>query len=263
MVYQSTVDTHPPGYADATVRKISAADLYDVLVKGFADFNAKPSHIVLLVVIYPVVALVMARLSFGYDVLPLLFPLAAGFALVGPVAAIGLYELSRRREKGEDIDWGHAFEVINSPAIGPIMRMALILIAIFALWILTAQAIYVSIFGNVTPETIGSFVDQVVGTWRGWLLIVVGNAVGFVFALVALTISVVSFPMALDRHVNARTAISTSVRAVATNPGPMLLWGLIVAVGLLVGSLPLFVGLCVVLPVLGHATWHLYRKVVR
>jgi len=249
-------------YAGPTIRRITTADLGDVLARGIADFNEKPSHLVFLTVIYPVVALILARLTFGYDILPLLFPLAAGFALLGPVAALGLYELSRRRELGEEINWGQAFSVSQSPSIGAIVRLSLLLIAIFALWLFTAQAIYWSLFGSNMPVSPGQFVDQLFSTSRGWSLIIIGNLVGFVFALVVLAISVVSFPLLLDRNVSASVAMTTSIRAVLANPVPMLAWGLIVAVGLLVGSLPFFVGLCVVLPVLGHATWHLYRKVV-
>ena len=100
------------------------------------------------------------------------------------------------------------------------------------------------------------------GTGAGWTMIIVGIGVGFLFALLVLAVSVVSFPLLLDRNVGIGTAVTTSIRVVATNPAVMALWGLIVAAGLVVGSLPLFVGLVVILPVLGHATWHLYRKVV-
>jgi uncharacterized membrane protein len=250
------------GYGEPTIRRITTADLFRALAEGVADFNEKPSHIVFLVLIYPLVALVLARLTFGYDVLPLLFPLAAGFALVGPVAAIGLYELSRRREQGLEIEWRHALGVLRSPSLGAIGRLGLILLAIFLLWLLTAQSLWVALFGEVRPGSIGEFADLVFGTHAGWTLILLGNGIGFLFALVVLAISVVSFPLLLDRRVGAGTAMATSLRAVLANPGPMLLWGLIVAVGLVLGSLPLFVGLCVVLPVLGHATWHLYREVV-
>lgn len=261
MVYQRTVEPFDVRES-GTVRRISNADLIDALQRGLADFNAKPSHIVFLVVIYPVVALILARFAFGYDLLPLLFPIASGFALVGPLAAIGLYELSRRRELGQEIYWTHAFGVLRSPAIGAIIRLGLILAAIFLLWLVAAELIYRAIFGAVRPDSVGAFAEQVLTTGAGLQLIIIGNLVGFLFALVVLTISVVSFPMVLDRHVGAGKAMATSVRAVLANPGPMLLWGLIVAVGLLLGSIPLFVGLCVVLPVLGHATWHLYRKLV-
>jgi uncharacterized membrane protein len=262
MAYQHAIEDSQVRDVGPTIRKIGTADLFDALAKGVADFNEKPSHLMFLTLIYPVIALVLARLSFGYDVLPLLFPLAAGFALLGPLAAVGLYELSRRREQGQEIVWSHAFGVRKSPSRGAIIRLGLILLAIFALWIFTAHSIYSALFGDVTPASVSEFANQILYTWKGWALIIVGNAVGFLFALVVLTISVVSFPLLLDRKVGASEAMATSIKAVLANPRPMLLWGLIVAVGLLVGSIPFFVGLCIVLPVLGHSTWHLYRKVV-
>lgn len=262
MAYQQAVANNQARHAGPTIREISTADLFEILAKGVADFNEKPSHLMFLALVYPIMAFVLARLSFGYDVLPLLFPLAAGFALLGPVAAIGLYELSRRRELGQQIAWRHAFGVLKSPSLGAIILLALLLAAIFVLWLIVAYGIYRALFGDVVPASVGDFASQVLFTRAGWALIIIGNAVGFLFALTALTIGVVSFPLLIDRKVSAGLALATSIRAVLANPFPMLVWGLIVAVGLLVGSVPFFIGLCIVLPVLGHATWHLYRKVV-
>jgi len=244
------------------VRTIRIADLKDALARGIDDFAAMPTHAVFLCLIYPIVGIVLGRLTWGYEVLPLLFPLAAGFALIGPFAAIGLYELSRRREQGLDISWTDAFDVLRSPSAGAIAALGVLLLVIFVLWVAVAQAIYIANFGYQPAASMPDFLRQVLTTPAGWALIVVGNGVGFLFALVALSISVVSFPLLLDRDVGAVEAVLTSVRAVAANPVPMAAWGLIVAAALVIGSLPLFFGLAVVMPVLGHATWHLYRKVV-
>ncbi|MGO4715758.1 DUF2189 domain-containing protein [Bradyrhizobium sp. 2TAF24] len=259
---------HAPTQATAgaptapVVRKISVADLGDVLQRGWDDFKAVPSHAIMLCLIYPVLGLVIARLVLGHSVLPLLFPLAAGFALLGPFAAVGLYELSRRRENGEDVSASQALAVLRSPSFGAMLGLGTILLTLFVVWVATAQAIYVATFGYAPAAGIPDFISRILTTPQGWTLILVGCGVGFLFALAALCISVVSFPLMLDRHASATDAILTSLRVAMANPLPIAVWGLIVAVLLVIGSIPAFLGLAVVVPVLGHATWHLYRKVL-
>jgi uncharacterized membrane protein len=244
------------------VRKISLADLGNALRLGWEDYNAIPTHAIVLCVIYPVLGLVLFRLVIGYSVLPLLFPLAAGFTLIGPFAALGLYELSRRRERGEEAAAWDAVQVLRAPSFGAMLELGVLLLVLFGVWIGAANAIYVATFGHAPAASIPDFATRVLTTPEGWSLIIVGCGVGFLFAIVALCVSVVSFPLMLDRHATAIDAIRTSLRAVRENPVPMAAWGLVVAALLAIGSLPFFVGLAVVLPVLGHATWHLYRKVV-
>lgn len=245
------------------VRRINVADLKDALSKGLDDFAAYRTDVIFLCLIYPLAGIALLWLTFGYDMLPLIFPLASGFALVGPVAAVGLYEMSRRRELGTPITWMDAFGVVRSPGFGAILVLGLGLLAIFLLWLLTASLIYQLTLGPEPPLSIAAFVRDVFATRAGWAMIVVGIGVGFLFAVLVLVISVVSFPLLLDRDVGLPTAVVTSVRAVAENPGPMAVWGLIVAGSLVIASIPAFLGLIVVVPVLGHATWHLYRKMVR
>ena len=243
-------------------RKLSLSDLSDALRLGWEDFKAMPSHAIILCVIYPVLGLVLFRLVLGYSVLPLLFPLAAGFTLIGPFAAIGLYELSRRRERGEEAAAWHAVYVLRAPSFGAMLELGILLFVLFGTWIAAADAIYIAIFGHTPAASIPDFATRILTTPEGWLLIIVGCGVGFLFAVVVLCISVVAFPLMLDRHATAIDAIRTSLRVALKNPVPIAAWGLIVAVLLAIGSLPFFVGLAVVLPVLGHATWHLYRRAV-
>jgi uncharacterized membrane protein len=248
--------------AAPAIRRVSPADLFHALARGVDDFAAMPSHALFLCVIYPLLGIVLVGITFGHGMLPLAFPIAAGFALVGPLAAVGLYELSRRREAGLDSASSHALDVLHSPSLGAIVALGLLLMAIFLIWLAVAQAIYAAFFGYSPPASIGRFVHDVFTTRAGLYLIVVGTGVGFLFALAVLTIGVVSFPLLLDRDVGAAVALLTSIRVVATNPATMALWGLIVAALLAIGSLPFFLGLTVVVPVLGHATWHLYRRAV-
>jgi uncharacterized membrane protein len=245
-----------------TVRKISLSDLADALRKGVDDFLAMPSHVVFLCVLYPLAGLLFARIAFGYELVPLLYPLAAGFALVGPIAAIGVYELSRRREKGLQASWQEAFGVLRSRSIPSIAALGGVLLAIFGAWLLAAQTIYESNFGTVPPVSLTQFASDVLTTRAGWNLIILGNAVGFLFAVAVFMISAVSVPLMLDRRVGFSTAVGTSLAAVRENPFVMTVWAMIIAGLLLLGSLPLLMGLAIVLPVLGHSTWHVYRKVV-
>ena len=258
------------------VRKIGPSDIKDALVKGIADFLARPSHLVFLGLIYPLAGIWLVIGSSP----PLIFPLLSGFALIGPFAAIGLYEVSRCRELGLDSSWKHAFAVVRSHAIFPILSLGLILLVIFACWVFTAQSLYVSLFGSTPPESFTRFIGDILGTSQGWKLIGFGTGIGFVFAVLALSLSVVSFPMLLDRPIDAEAidveiehpvvaptidvpiAIQTSIKAVLVNPFTMALWKLIVAGSLAIGFLLVFAGLAVVVPVLAHSTWHLYRKVV-
>jgi uncharacterized membrane protein len=248
--------------AHPTVRRVAPSDLWQSLRSGIDDFAAMPSHAVFLCVIYPLLGLFLVGLTLGYAMLPLAFPVAAGFALIGPLAAIGLYELSRRREAGLDSASSHAFDVLHSPSIAAIVALGLLLMAIFLIWLAVAESIYIATFGYAPPASIPQFAHDVFSTRAGWVLIVAGTGAGFLFAVAVLTMSVISFPLLLDRDVGAAVALLTSIRVVLANPLTMALWGLIVAALLAIGSLPFFLGLTVVMPVLGHATWHLYRRAV-
>jgi uncharacterized membrane protein len=248
--------------ARPAVRRIGMSDVWDALARGFDDFRAKPSHYVFLSLIYPICGVVLVTWSSGANMLPLIFPLVAGFALLGPFFAIGLYEISRRRERGMDTSWRHALEVRHSPALPSILAVGAMLLAFFVAWLVVAQLLYTSLFGLEPPQSLALLLASVFGSEAGLLLMLAGNAIGFCFALVVLATTVIAFPLLLDRDVGAVAAIETSLRATLVNPVPIACWGLIVAALLVVGSIPLFVGLAVVMPILGHATWHLYRKLV-
>ncbi|MEO3475259.1 DUF2189 domain-containing protein [Roseomonas sp. CAU 1739] len=244
------------------IRRIGLPDLRDALSRGIDDFLATPTQLFFLALIYPIIGMIAARAAWGGDLVYLIFPLIAGLSLMGPVAAIGLYEISRQREMGRQTSWLDGLRVFRSPAILSAAALGVLLLAIFLLWIFAAHLVYQATFAGHPHATLGALLRDLVDTREGWSLIVLGNAVGFIFAVVVLSLTVVAFPMILDREVGPVTAMRTSLRAVAANPVPMAAWGLVVAAGLLLGCLPLFVGLALVMPVLGHATWHLYRKVV-
>jgi uncharacterized membrane protein len=244
------------------VRRITTDDVWKSLGQGFADFEAYRSDVIFLCAFYAMVGLVIFRLSLGTDFMPLLFPLASGFAIIGPLAALGLYEMSRRREQGAEVNWTNALDILKAPALGAISVLGLGLIALFLVWLAAAWLIFDITLGPNGPADLGPFLNAVFFTTPGVEMIALGLAVGFCFALLAMMMSVVSFPLLVDRDVGLDTAVKTSFRAVMENPKPMALWGLIVAAILVAGTAIAFVGLIVAVPVLGHATWHLYRKLV-
>lgn len=243
------------------VRTIGTADLKDALRQGWADFLERRGDLVFIGVIYPVVGLIAAFVALQGSLAHLLFPVAAGIALMGPAVAVGFYELARRREQGQEADWSHFADVTKRPAFDSILIVAGLLLTIFVAWLVVAAALYVALMG-AAPETPGSFVQRLFTTPEGWALIVLGNLAGAAFSALVLTVSVVSMPMLVDKDVDVRTAVATSVQAVMANKGMMVRWALAIAALLVVGFIPFMVGLAVVLPVLGYATWHLYTKLV-
>lgn len=244
------------------IRDITGKDLRAALADGWEDFKDKRGDILIIGFAYPVIGLLLSVLALGYSLIPILFPLAAGITLLGPAVASGFYELARRRERGLDSRWRHFFDVFASPSFGAISSLTLFLTTLFLLWLGAAWTIYNATLGPDAPESVGSFITQLFTTRDGWALIIGGNIVGFLFAALALTISAVSFPMLVDRPVDLWTAVETSARAVGHNPVTMAKWGLTVAGLLVLGCIPMFVGLAVVLPWLGYSTWHLYTRVV-
>jgi uncharacterized membrane protein len=249
--------------APVEVRKIGPSDCFAALREGLDDFVAMPTHPVFLGLFYALAGIVIVAMSSFRNALELAFPFAAGFALVGPFFAVGLYEMSRRRERGLTASWRDAFMVQRSPALPSIIALGLFLLVVFGAWIAAAELLYVQLFGPKPPASLLPFLQDVLTSGRGWLLILLGGLIGFCFAALALCLSVISFPLMLDRDVGLVPAVVASMRLARENPGPIALWGFIVAAALFVGSLPLFIGLAIVVPVLGHATWRLYRRAVQ
>jgi uncharacterized membrane protein len=245
------------------VARIDISDLRASLRAGMDDFVANRTDVLILCLLYPVIGLIAAQFAVQGRLIPLLFPLASGFAIVGPLAGVGLYEISRRRELGLATSWMDPFRVLRSPAIGSIVVLGTILMALLVLWLLIAAGLNEILLGTQPPAGAGAFLGQVLGTAGGWAMIVIGCTIGFCFAAVAFSIGVVAFPLLLDRDVGVDTAVHVSLDAVRQNPRPMAAWALLVTAALVVGSIPLLLGLPIVLPILGHATWHLYRRVIR
>ena len=253
-----------PGEAVARpeIRSITGADLFDALARGWEDVQAVRSDAVSLCLVYPVIGVLLTVAAVDLRLLPMVFPMAAGFALVGPVLAIGLYEMSRRREAGLETRWIHALGVIGSPSAGALFLMGLGLVGLYAAWLVAAEVLYQVTLGPEKPLSLMAFYEQATASTAGWIMILGGIGLGFLFALLALAAAAFSFPLLLDRDVGIRVAVETSLRVFSGNPATMLMWGFLVAATLVLASLPAFVGLIFALPLLGHATWHLYRRAV-
>ena len=244
-----------------TIRRIGMSDLRAALKMGFADFVAMRSDVLMACLLYPVIGVCLGWFAGHRGMMPVIFPLVSGFALVGPVAGLGLYELSRRREAGDEPGWSDMFKVVAAPGFGAVLMMAIALAVLFVVWVVAAWLLFLLTVGGDYP-TVGAFAAAVLGTTGGWVMMLVGIPLGFLFALAALVSSSVTFPLLLDRDIGLPRAVATSVALFRANPATMLIWGLIIVLGLVIGSIPLLLGLAVSLPVLGHATWHLYRRSV-
>jgi uncharacterized membrane protein len=244
------------------VRTIGTEDLRIALRQGFDDFLAKRGDLLVAGLLYPLIGIFAAVITLGGNFFPLFFPVAAGISIMGPVAAVGYYELARRRERGLDSSWRHFLDIRRTPAGDEVMSIALLLLAIFLLWVLAAAVLYISLWGTYVPPSLGAFAEQLFTTVKGWTLIILGNAIGACFALGVLAVSVVSLPMLVDKGGSAHDAVATSLAAFRQNKAVLIRWGVIVGALLVIGSIPFFIGLAVVLPWLGYATWHLYTRIV-
>ena len=262
MSARTDVSTDVEANLNPVLHSVNVADLPGVLKLGAADFVAKPTHGVFITLIYGLIALFTALIGIGENFLPLLFPLLAGTAIIGPLAASGLYELSRRREQGLDYSWHHVFDVIHAPSRRGIAAMGVVLAILFVAWLETAKLLYGVFFTGAHPNTLQLMLEQVFSTRAGWGLILAGTGIGFIYSVVVYAATVVSLPMMLHHKVGLGKAVLTSVRVVLHNWRAMAAWYCIVVALVLLGSVPLLLGLAVVVPILGHATWHLYRKAV-
>ena len=249
------------GRTDPVVRRITTADIAEALTQGLRDFQAQPLFGLAFGLIYVLggISIVLCVTAFG--MVYLAYPLAAGFALIGPFVAIGLYEVSRRRELGQPISYGAIWRTVTSR--GEIAWMAFVTVFFFVIWMYQVRLLIALLLGlNASFSSFKEFMTVVLTTNEGLLFLAIGNLDGAALSLILFSLTVVSFPLLLERDVDFVTAMITSVRAVVTSPGPMIGWAAIVTVLLIVSALPYFLGLLVTVPVLGHATWHLYRRIV-
>jgi uncharacterized membrane protein len=249
------------GKTDPVVRHIAISDIVEVLIEGLRDFQTAPAYGVTLGAICGAVGIgiiyFIEAAGMGYFA----YPLAAGFALVSPFIAAGLYEVSRRLEKGQPLSAGEIWSTVWGRS--EVRWMGFVTLFILIVWMYQVRFLMALFLGmSGSASTLPEFINLVLTTNEGLIFLALGNIFGAILSLILFSLTVVSFPLVLDRDVDFVTAMVTSVRAVAANPGPMLSWAALIVALLVASALTFFLGLLVTLPVLGHGTWHLYRRVV-
>jgi len=245
-----------------STRHINDDDLKIALRQGLEDFNDLRGDLFFAGLIYTLIGVAAVAMTTNMPLLPFFYPVVAGVGLLGPLAAVGFYELAKRREAGQEVHWFNFLDVRKRSTVDDMGIVAALLLVIFVAWLIAAGALYALLFGWTTPKSVPDFLAMVFTTPRGWALIGLGAMVGAIFGWMVLALSVVSLPMLVDRDVSASEAVSASWRAAHANKGEMVRWGIIVTALLVLGSLPLFVGLAFVLPWLGYSTWHLYTRLI-
>ncbi|MCM8730973.1 DUF2189 domain-containing protein [Hephaestia sp. GCM10023244] len=253
--------TPAPDAAETRIHQIDGDDLRWALREGWNDFRSMRGDILFAALLYPLIGLIAAAITFDSRLLPLFFPLVAGLSILGPIVSSGFYELARRREEGREANWTHFLDPLRERRRG-IVELTIWLVMLFLIWLGVAWLVYDLTLGALAPADIGSFLTALFTTREGWTMIVLGNVAGAVLAAVTIATTLVAAPMVVDKAVEADSAIAVSLRATRANAGTITRWGLIVVALLVIGAIPVFIGLAVVLPVLGYATWHLYTRLV-
>jgi uncharacterized membrane protein len=244
------------------VQTVTFADIRAAVADGWRDFAAAPAFGLFFGAVYALGGLLVVGSVVALDMEYLAYPLAAGFALIGPFIAVGLYEVSRRREQGKPLTWGGVLGAMNQSRRSELSWMAFVMLFALVLWMYQIRLLIAFLMADSAAGTMGDFMTQLVTTTNGLLFLGIGHVIGAILSLVIFSITVISVPMLLDRDIDFITAMIASIKTVATSPVPMIGYGLCVVLALLAACLPAFLGLLLVLPVLGHATWHLYRRAI-
>ena len=258
---ESTKGSSTDAIKPIVIRAIGSGDVIDAIGDGLTDLRRAPLYGFAFGGFYAVFGWVLLAAVFYFDFDLYAFPMATGFALIAPFVAAGCYEVSRRLQTGEALAWRQVLGVVRRGGGNDLNWMVVVTVFAYIIWIDIAMALYVIFFG-LNPLSFSDLVGAVFTTLPGAAFFVIGSLVGAVLALVVFSITAISFPILFERNVDFVTAMITSVRAVRANPRAMAFWGAIVGVALGISILSAFVALIVVLPLLGHTTWHIYRRLI-
>lgn len=244
-----------------TVKSITQADIRDALKAGLSDFQRAPLYGLFFGAIFSIVGVAIASALVRGEASYWIFPVAAGFPLIGPFAAVGLYEVSRRLETGEPLAWGPVLMAGFRQQNSQLPFFAVFTVFAFLVWIVLARVIFAVSFGTASMTNVMTSFEVFV-TGPGLIMLVIGTIVGAALAALLFAISVVGVPLLLDQDIDVVTAMITSFKATVENREAMIFWGLLIAGAIAIAMLPLFLGMILVFPMLGHASWHIYRKVI-
>ncbi|MEM9574322.1 MAG: DUF2189 domain-containing protein [Pseudomonadota bacterium] len=254
--------TEESGYKMPEVNILTANDLRAALSSGFADFRRAPLFGLFFAAFYVLGGLLIVQSLFVRDQSWMIYPVAIGFPIVGPFAAVGLYEVSRRLQSGIALNWSEILGVVRNQSSKELSWMAFVVLFVFWVWMYQVRLLIAIVLGRMSFSGLDGFLEVVLYTQQGWIFLAIGHVVGAVLSLILFSITVVSIPLLLDRELDFITAMITSVKAVFASPMVMLGWGIIVTLSIIAAMIPAFLGLFLVLPILGHTTWHIYQKAV-
>jgi uncharacterized membrane protein len=244
-----------------SINRVETGDILDCIEAGLRDFKTAPKFGLFFGFVFAVAGWSIIALLTQFHLPYLAYPLATGFALVAPFAAAGLYDVSRKLERGEPLDWSGVLGAVRSTSLKELGWMAVVTVFSLIIWMDIAAFLFFAFMGFGGAQS-GDLLQAIVATPSGWLFLAIGNTIGAILAAIVFSYSAVSFPMLFDRDVDFVTAMVTSVKAVIKNRKAMFLWATTIGVLLLISLASLFIGLIVIMPVLGHTTWHVYRKTI-
>lgn len=244
------------------VAVLGPADIRESLKLGMADFARAPRFGLLVGAMFALIGIVIVLALTSWDIPWMIYPFAIGFPLIGPFAASGLYEVSRRLETGQDVSWSIILAAVWAQRRRELSWMAFAMLFLFWVWMYQVRLLMALFLGRTSFSTLDRFFDVIFTTPQGWLFLAVGHVVGAALALILFATTVISIPLLMERDYDFVTAMITSVKTVVASPVTMLGWGVVVTLAVIAACGPFFIGLLVVLPVLGHATWHLYRRAI-
>jgi uncharacterized membrane protein len=258
----NTPATEEELYGIPDVNTLGFDDLKACLSKGISDFRKAPQFGLFFGGIFAFGGIFIVQSFIVWEKGWMIYPMMVGFPLIGPFAAVGLYDVSRRLEGGQPLIWKEILSVISLQTSRQLPYMAFVMLFIFWIWMYQVRLLLALILGHMSFPSLTAFIEIITTTPQGWAFVGIGHVVGALFALLLFSLTVISIPLILDRDVDFITGMITSVKTVLKSPIVMLTWGVFVTLAVMVSFIPLFLGLLVVLPVLGHTTWHIYKRAV-